>query len=322
MAPCRPSSTPSTGIAALSCPRSRRACSRSRPATPAPTARPRSTSPRSASKPSCRARRRATQSGPVQSVPRSGCSPGLKYMVCSKVSRLVGIGENELDLGGKRRGEDAHLAPTRMTTDDAGVGPRWEGLCREGCYEFESAADNNGRRRDRQAYTGVFPIAPTPFTAAQDLDLDGMRRVLDCMIDQGVDGICILANYSEQFLLTDAERTTLLDLCLSHVAGRVPVIVTCSHYLDPHRGRARPAGRRGRREDADDDAALSRRDPARRRRRHRRAVRARRRGRAHADHGAGCAAERRDAVGPAAGAARARGAARVAISRSRCRARR
>jgi len=80
------------------------------------------------------------------------------------------------------------------------------------------------------AYTGVFPIAPTPFTAAQDLDLDGMRRVLDCMIDQGVDGICILANYSEQFLLTDAERTTLLDLCLSHVAGRVPVIVTCSHY--------------------------------------------------------------------------------------------
>jgi len=81
-----------------------------------------------------------------------------------------------------------------------------------------------------QVYAGVFPIAPTPFTAAQDLDPDGMRRVLDCMIDQGVDGICILANYSEQFLLSDAERTTLLDLCLTHVAGRVPVIVTCSHF--------------------------------------------------------------------------------------------
>jgi dihydrodipicolinate synthase/N-acetylneuraminate lyase len=50
------------------------------------------------------------------------------------------------------------------------------------------------------------------------------------MIDQGVDGICILANYSEQFLLTDAERDTLLDACLKHVAGRKPVIVTCSHY--------------------------------------------------------------------------------------------
>src|SRR4026208_2565385 len=86
------------------------------------------------------------------------------------------------------------------------------------------------RANERIRFAGVFPIAPTPFTAAQDLDLDGQRRVLDCMIDQGVDGICILANYSEQFLLTDAERTTLLDLCLSHVAGRVPVIVTCSHY--------------------------------------------------------------------------------------------
>lgn len=77
---------------------------------------------------------------------------------------------------------------------------------------------------------GVFPIAPTPFHENGDLDLDGQRRVLDCMIDQGVDGICILANYSEQFLLSDAERDTLLAVCLEHVAGRVPVIVTCSHF--------------------------------------------------------------------------------------------
>ena len=50
------------------------------------------------------------------------------------------------------------------------------------------------------------------------------------MVDQGVDGICILANYSEQFLLTDEERNTLFELCLNHVAGRVPVIVTCVHF--------------------------------------------------------------------------------------------
>ncbi|MDE0054958.1 MAG: dihydrodipicolinate synthase family protein [Gammaproteobacteria bacterium] len=79
-------------------------------------------------------------------------------------------------------------------------------------------------------YSGVFPIAPTPFDARGNLDLEGQKRVLDCMIDQGVDGICILANYSEQFSLSDEERDTLLDLCLAHVAGRVPVIVTCSHF--------------------------------------------------------------------------------------------
>src|SRR5436190_8594836 len=78
--------------------------------------------------------------------------------------------------------------------------------------------------------TGVVPIAPTPFGDNGELDLDSQRRVLDCMIDQGVDGICILANYSEQFLLSDEERDTLLDVCLQRVAGRVPVIVTCSHF--------------------------------------------------------------------------------------------
>lgn len=80
------------------------------------------------------------------------------------------------------------------------------------------------------ALRGVFPIAPTPFTPTGELDLEGQRRVLDCMVDQGVDGICILANYSEQFLLSDEERETLMRVCLDHVAGRVPVIVTTSHF--------------------------------------------------------------------------------------------
>ena len=81
-----------------------------------------------------------------------------------------------------------------------------------------------------EVYSGVFPVAPTPFSENGELDLEGQKRVLDCMIDQGVDGICILANYSEQFLLSDEERDLLLELCLAHVAGRLPVIVTCSHF--------------------------------------------------------------------------------------------
>ena len=79
-------------------------------------------------------------------------------------------------------------------------------------------------------YNGVYPIAPTPFREDETIDLEGQKRVLDCMIDQKVDGICILANYSEQFLLTDAERDQLAVTCLEHIAGRVPVIVTCSHF--------------------------------------------------------------------------------------------
>ncbi|MBY5935018.1 dihydrodipicolinate synthase family protein [Tateyamaria omphalii] len=80
------------------------------------------------------------------------------------------------------------------------------------------------------SYTGIWPVAPTPFNDDGTLDLDGMKRVLDCLIDQGADGICVLANFSEQFLISDAEREVLARLSVEHVAGRVPVIVTISHY--------------------------------------------------------------------------------------------
>ncbi|WP_010141863.1 dihydrodipicolinate synthase family protein [Oceanicola sp. S124] len=78
--------------------------------------------------------------------------------------------------------------------------------------------------------TGILPVAPTPFLDDGTVDEEGMKRVLDCLIDQGVDAICILANYSEQFVLSDDERRLLTRLSLEHVAGRVPVIVTVSHF--------------------------------------------------------------------------------------------
>jgi len=81
-----------------------------------------------------------------------------------------------------------------------------------------------------QPYKGIFPIAPVAFDQTGALDLEGNRRILRCMIDQGLDGICILANYSEQFLLSDDERDTLLDLSMETVGDAVPVIVTCSRF--------------------------------------------------------------------------------------------
>lgn len=77
---------------------------------------------------------------------------------------------------------------------------------------------------------GVLPVAPTVFHDDGALDLDGQRRVMDLMVDQGSDAICILANFSEQFLMTDEERRISTEACLKQVNGRVPVIVTCSHF--------------------------------------------------------------------------------------------
>jgi 4-hydroxy-tetrahydrodipicolinate synthase len=81
-----------------------------------------------------------------------------------------------------------------------------------------------------RSYRGVFPVAPTIFDDNGQLDLEGQKRAIDFMIDAGSDGICILANFSEQFVLTDSEREAVMTTVLDHVAGRVPVIVTTSHF--------------------------------------------------------------------------------------------
>jgi len=80
------------------------------------------------------------------------------------------------------------------------------------------------------ALAGVVPVVPTIFRDDETVDLDATVRVVDYLMDAGVDGLCLLANYSEQFSLTDAERDAIARALLEHVAGRLPVIVTTSHY--------------------------------------------------------------------------------------------
>jgi 2-keto-3-deoxy-L-arabinonate dehydratase len=92
----------------------------------------------------------------------------------------------------------------------------------EDAFAMEAAA---GR-----PYRGVFPVAPTIFDENGALDLDGQRRCLDFLIDAGAQGICILANFSEQFALADDERERVMRAALQHVGDRVPVIVTTTHF--------------------------------------------------------------------------------------------
>ena len=79
-------------------------------------------------------------------------------------------------------------------------------------------------------YRGVFPVVPTTFREDGSLDIPSQKRCVDFMIDAGSNGLCILANFSEQFLLADEEREVLTRTILEHVAGRVPVIVTTTHF--------------------------------------------------------------------------------------------
>jgi len=81
-----------------------------------------------------------------------------------------------------------------------------------------------------QIYRGIFPIVPTAFDDSSAIDEESQLRAAEFLIDAGVHGYCILANFSEQLALSDAEREYLTRLLIEHAGGRVPVIVTASHF--------------------------------------------------------------------------------------------
>jgi 4-hydroxy-tetrahydrodipicolinate synthase len=85
---------------------------------------------------------------------------------------------------------------------------------------------------------GVFSVLPTPFSVPGDVDPDSLRRVIDLFLGGGVNGFTALGVTSEVARLTEAERDLTLDVVVSHVAGRVPVVAgttadglrTCVEY--------------------------------------------------------------------------------------------
>jgi 4-hydroxy-tetrahydrodipicolinate synthase len=87
-------------------------------------------------------------------------------------------------------------------------------------------------------FGGVFSVLPTPFAPSGDFDPDSLRRVIDLFIADGVNGFTALGVTSEVARLTESERHAVLDVVVSHVNGRVPVVAgatadglrTCIEY--------------------------------------------------------------------------------------------
>lgn len=74
-------------------------------------------------------------------------------------------------------------------------------------------------------FSGVIPPLLTPRTSDGALDIPSLRRLIDHLIDGGVDGIFALGSSSEVLYLTNEERKTVLTTCVDAIAGRVPLIV-------------------------------------------------------------------------------------------------
>jgi len=75
---------------------------------------------------------------------------------------------------------------------------------------------------------GIVPSMNTPFLDDGSVDLTGIRRSVDAVVQAGVAGMLILAVAAETASLTLAEKRLVAQTFLAQTAGRVPVIVGCS----------------------------------------------------------------------------------------------
>lgn len=76
---------------------------------------------------------------------------------------------------------------------------------------------------------GIYPVLGLPFDDQGVVDTDSLRRELDFVLAQGVDGVVIFGLASEVYKLTDQERIEITDVVVRHVNGAVPVIAGTEH---------------------------------------------------------------------------------------------
>lgn len=81
---------------------------------------------------------------------------------------------------------------------------------------------------DPRTWRGIFAIPPTPFDERGELDLDGLRRVVDFGVESGAHGIVHPVMVSEFSVLSDAERLTMIPVIVEQVNGRCPVVIGAS----------------------------------------------------------------------------------------------
>lgn len=93
---------------------------------------------------------------------------------------------------------------------------------------------------------GIYNIVPTPFGESGAIDEPSLRRLIDFVIDTGVDGLTILGFLGEAAKLSEAERAQVIDVTVEVTAGRVPIVVgATAQALDPCIRHARDAESRG-----------------------------------------------------------------------------
>lgn len=74
-------------------------------------------------------------------------------------------------------------------------------------------------------FRGTAPALVTPFTADNQIDYDALRRLIDTVIEGGVEGLVLLGTTGENPTITGDERRKIVEVAIEYTRKRVPVII-------------------------------------------------------------------------------------------------
>ena len=79
---------------------------------------------------------------------------------------------------------------------------------------------------DADRFSGIFGVTVTPFTAdAAAIDEPGLERLVDLLLDDGIDRLVPCGNTGEYWTLSTEERRRVVELSAARCAGRATLIV-------------------------------------------------------------------------------------------------
>lgn len=73
-------------------------------------------------------------------------------------------------------------------------------------------------------FTGTCTALITPFRGDGSIDYGRFARQIDRQLEAGIDALCVCGTTGESAALSTQEHIRLVDFCVSHVAGRCPVL--------------------------------------------------------------------------------------------------
>src|SRR5437867_7590293 len=76
--------------------------------------------------------------------------------------------------------------------------------------------------------SGVVPIVPTPFTADEEIDFEGLQACVGFAERSGLGAVCLPAYASEFYKLSDSERRAVVTEAID-AGGRVKIVAQANH---------------------------------------------------------------------------------------------